>query len=104
LRRILCPENDFDPATMTDSDNPVENTWSKSEHLGVLREDMVFDCPLDEELFSLSVPDGFELVRAPPRPAITRSGRLAADHGAVTSSEASKRLFANCVGRPHLCR
>jgi len=65
--------DDFDPATMTDRDNPAENTWSKSEHLGILRDNMVFDSPLDVELFSLAVPEGFELVQAPPRQPVTEA-------------------------------
>ncbi len=60
----------FDPTTVPDRDNPPEKTMSRKRMLGQIRSDIVYNPPLDEALFSMVPPEGFDLVEAPPGPAI----------------------------------
>lgn len=63
----------FDPSAMPDRDNPAEEKMSKGEMLGSVVGDIVFDAKLDAELFSLTPPEGFEIVEHPPRPSVTEA-------------------------------
>ncbi len=63
----------FDPPTMGDRDNPAEEMMSKGEVLGTITGDIAFDAKLDAELFRLTPPQGFELVRHQPRPSVTEA-------------------------------
>lgn len=60
----------FDPTTDPDRDNPPEKKVSMKRMVGQIRSDIVYDAPLDDALFSMVLPEGFEVVDAPPRPTV----------------------------------
>ncbi len=63
----------FDPTTAADRDNPAEERASKGGTGVAIGSDIVFDAPLDAKLFSLTPPEGFEIVREPPHPPVTEA-------------------------------
>jgi outer membrane lipoprotein-sorting protein len=66
------PSSDvFDPATAPDRNNPAEEKFSKGELAGGIWGNIVFDAKLDPKLFSLTPPEGFEVVHEPAAPSVT---------------------------------
>jgi hypothetical protein len=63
----------FDPRTLADRDNPAEKQVSKGTILGTISDNIVFDAPLDAKLFSLTPPEGFEVVQQPRFPPVTEA-------------------------------
>ncbi len=63
----------FDPRTLADRDNPAEKQVSKGTILGTISDNIVFDAPLDAKLFSLTPPEGFEVVQQRRFPPVTEA-------------------------------
>jgi hypothetical protein len=63
----------FDVTTAPDRNNVAEKRISKGEPVGMIGSDIVFNPPLDAKLFSLTPPEGFEVVREPLRPPVTET-------------------------------
>ncbi len=61
----------FDPTTVADRNHPAEETYSKGQMAGLIGGNIVFNPELDAELFSLTPPDGFEIMQEPLRPTVT---------------------------------
>jgi hypothetical protein len=55
----------FDPDTMADRNNPLEEQFSLGTTLGSIIDDFVYDAKLDPALFSLTPPEGFQIVAKP---------------------------------------
>ena len=74
LVQVCDPGADsFDPDTAPDRDHPAEEHFSKAQGMGTKKSDIVFDAELAPELFSLSPPEGFEIIHQPPYPTVTEA-------------------------------
>ncbi len=60
----------FDPDTMADRNNPPGKFY-EGTMLGSVTTDIVVDAKLDDALFDMKVPEGFEVVVEPPLPIVT---------------------------------
>jgi outer membrane lipoprotein-sorting protein len=70
LAGISIPGTDkLDPTAVAEVDDvPPRRERGSGRMAGFIRSDIVLDAPLNEQLFSMVPPEGFELVEAPPRP------------------------------------
>jgi outer membrane lipoprotein-sorting protein len=74
LVRLYDPGADgFDLDAQPDRHNPAEERESKGMSLGSMTGDIVLDAELNPELFSLTPPEGFEIVVGAPRPTVTEA-------------------------------
>jgi hypothetical protein len=74
LVRVYDPGADcFDTDTDADRNKPSEKRESKGRLMGLMQSDIVFDAELNHELFSLTPPEGFEIIVQPPQPTVTEA-------------------------------
>jgi len=65
----------FDPETMPDRNNPPGKVYMGTP-LGFIEDQIVINPKLDDELFSMTVPEGFEVIAAKPAPPPVTEERL----------------------------
>ena len=63
----------FDPSTAADRNNLAEKTFSHGQIAGSITDNIVVDAKLDDDLFNMKVPEGFEVIVEAPRPTVTEA-------------------------------